>query len=53
MARGWTKDDTIQDRFWAKVNMMHDCWLWEGATTRTQNGYGRFRYKGNRIIWKW
>lgn len=30
--------------FWAKVDMLHDCWLWTGSTTPA--GYGKLGYGG-------
>lgn len=31
--------------FWAKVNMLGDCWEWTGATT--DGGYGKLGYAGH------
>ena len=34
-------------RFWSKVNMDGECWLWEGC--RIGPGYGQFRLEGKMI----
>ena len=34
------------ERFWPKVDMSGDCWLWTGALDT--DGYGVFRYDGKR-----
>lgn len=33
--------DPREDRFWEKLEVIDDCWIWQGATT--PDGYGRFR----------
>lgn len=33
-------DSRVAERFWAKVDIGPDCWLWTGAQTR--GGYGNF-----------
>lgn len=35
-----------EQRFWAKVNMTGDCWLWTASLDR--NGYARFNAPGHR-----
>lgn len=50
MGSGWTKHDTIEDRFWSKVERSDDCWTWTGAKTRRNNGYGRFRFNGDLYV---
>lgn len=37
----------IQERFWAKVDMTSDCWLWTAHVT--QRGYGQF-WDGNKLV---
>lgn len=34
------EDERLQTRFWQKVDMSGDCWIWTGAVDR--NGRGRF-----------
>ena len=34
--------DTVEQRFWAKVNQTETCWLWLAATDRA--GYGVFSF---------
>lgn len=34
---------TLADRFWSKVDMTGDCWVW--TAFRDRNGYGKFRRK--------
>lgn len=38
---------TVSERFWAKVDMTGECWLWTAATNT--KGYGLFRI-GKRMI---
>ena len=45
-----------EKRFWDKVEITPQCWLWCGA--KNQNGYGRFRLDGrtqvaHRVSWYW
>jgi hypothetical protein len=40
---------TPDDRFWAKVLKTDDCWLWTGALSRRNCGYGRLRFKGRMV----
>lgn len=49
---------TLRDRFWAKVNLTGECWLWTGAVT-TQ-GYGQIwdgaitgRHQVHRLSYQW
>lgn len=35
---------TLADRFWAKVDVTDDCWVWTGA--RTSEGYGTIKVDG-------
>jgi len=37
--------ELVEDRFWTKVNMEGDCWLWTG-TQRASDGIGVFGYDG-------
>lgn len=37
-----TQSAYVQQRFWSKVNVSGDCWLWQGP--RTTNGYGNLRW---------
>jgi hypothetical protein len=32
------KDQSVEERFWAKVNKTETCWLWTGA--KHEKGYG-------------
>ena len=34
------KRQTVENRFWSKVDKTNSCWLWKAAKYR--NGYGRF-----------
>ncbi len=48
-------DGTIYQRFWKKVRMEDDCWIWTAATTG-KNNYGRIKYEGryqlaHRVAW--
>lgn len=36
-----------RDSFWAKVDMLGDCWVWTGA--RTSWGYGKVGYSGRQF----
>lgn len=36
----WGSMQSVEERFWAKVDKTDTCWLWVGATTTA--GYGRF-----------
>lgn len=40
--------DTEARRFWSRIDMSDDCWIWTGETNR--HGYGRFacRYRNKR-----
>jgi len=38
---------TIEKKFWEKVSIEEDCWLWQG--TKDNQGYGRFKYEGKII----
>lgn len=40
--RRWTTRES-GDRFWSKVDMEGDCWIWTAAR---RNGYGAFWWKG-------
>ena len=35
---------SAQERFWRKVSLSGDCWIWDGAKDR--DGYGRFYPQG-------
>lgn len=37
-------DAAGRDSFWAKVDMLGGCWVWNGA--RTSSGYGKLTYAG-------
>jgi hypothetical protein len=50
MAKGWHVTDSIEDRFWSKVDKSQDCWVWLGATTRKVSGYGRFRFQQTMFV---
>lgn len=46
---------SLEQRLWDKVERLHDCWEWRGATSDT--GYGQFRVKGktlyvHRVSWE-
>lgn len=51
---------TIEERFWAKVNVAtsDECWMWEGTVGIGKwNEYGRFKYGGrvrrsHRVAWQ-
>ena len=46
---GWfTAEQTEEDRFWSKVELGPDCWLWQGRPNRF--GYGQFRGIRGRMI---
>lgn len=54
------KSETVEGRFWAKVNMLGDCWVWTSATI--PRGYGVFNlgtgaaYRNilaHRLSWEW
>jgi hypothetical protein len=32
------------------VDSASGCWLWQGATTRPENGYGQVRFLGRKIL---
>lgn len=34
------RGESVDDRFWARVDALGPCWLWTGG--KTSNGYGRF-----------
>lgn len=47
---------TMMERFWSKVNMTDDCWLWTAAVCKS-NGYGKFGLRGktpdaHRVAWE-
>jgi len=47
--------EAVQDRFWDKVDVEGDCWLWQAAT-RSSDGIGVFGYEGkivyaHRLAW--
>jgi hypothetical protein len=39
-------DDRTLERFWNKVRMQEDCWLWVASTS---TGYGDFYYRGRDV----
>ena len=46
-------NNTIEERFWDKVDKSGDCWIW---LAYTYNGYGRFKVDGkdqwaHRVAW--
>lgn len=46
---------SLDDRFWSKVNKTEYCWLWTGCTNN--QGYGRIRYNditllAHRVSWQ-
>ena len=47
-AGSWSKTDTIESRFWPKINRTTTCWLWTGA--KHPFGYGSFRFKGKHFL---
>lgn len=42
---GLTLNSTAAERFWQKVDMAGDCWIW--TARRGVDGYGRFRPNGS------
>ena len=45
----------LPSRFWSKVNITSECWLWIGTTIK--DGYGKFSWGGNsvyahRLLWE-
>jgi hypothetical protein len=51
----WAMRRTLEQRFWPKVDMRGDCWLWLRA--RDDKGYGRFMLNhraqpASRIAWQ-
>jgi hypothetical protein len=38
------KDQSVEERFWAKVNKTETCWLWTGA--KHEKGYGLLKVAG-------
>lgn len=42
-------NESILQRFWAKVDKTGECWNWTAAT-RNPDGYGAFWYKGRHVI---
>lgn len=38
---------TIEERFWSKVDKTGECWLWQGAKS---SGYGKFSFKGSPLL---
>lgn len=43
---GWRRSDTLEMRFWSKVNKTEGCWLW--TASGTDDGYGQLKFKGKR-----
>jgi hypothetical protein len=48
-------NERVQERFWEKVDMEGECWLWLAAT-RSTDGIGVFGYEGkivyaHRLAW--
>ena len=39
---------SVEDRFWAKVDKTGDCWLWTASVFRERYGYGKFQAGENR-----
>ena len=51
------RNSTVEERFWAKVEVTGFCWLWTAATTQ-DGGYPRFKMEGktqyaHRIAYQW
>lgn len=49
-------DVPLADRFWAKVDISGDCWLWSGAIY-AESGYGRLSFQrkalgAHRVAWQ-
>lgn len=42
-----TFNQSVIDRFWAKVHMTDSCWLWTGRST--YDGYGLIHVNGRRV----
>jgi hypothetical protein len=42
--------DSLQERFWSKVDKrgVNDCWEWQAG--KTSDGYGRMRANGHRVL---
>ena len=43
------RTQSIEERFWAKVEKSPDCWLWRGSLGGSNRAYGQFRV-GDRIL---
>lgn len=46
--------DTVEQRFWPKVEKTDSCWIWKAA--RRPDNYGQFKFRGqmmnaNRVSW--
>lgn len=37
---------TVEERFWEKVQKTDGCWLWTGAGSKSELGYGLFYFNG-------
>lgn len=44
---GWKRSDTLENRFWSKVNKTKDCWFW--LASGTDDGYGQLKFRGKRM----
>ena len=40
--------DTREDRFWDNTELVWDCWIWKGATSK--EGFGITSYHGKRVF---
>ena len=45
ISRGYQTNQTLEERFWSKVDKTDDCWIWTGAGNGA--GYGHFIIKLN------
>ena len=43
-----SRERTVQERFWNKVNKSDGCWEWSAG--RLDSGYGRFRLDGRMLV---